>query len=288
MTATATPRRSELAVGRDGFWQLLRAEWTKFRTVRGWVITAIASVLLIVLFAYLGTFRHEDGGICIGPNPSSFTCRGFVHPTPPLGPGGEAVSDTYYFVHRTLAGDGTITVRVSSLSGRVQGGNGHSASVNDMVGASGSVQAWAKAGLILTATTRPGSPYAAVMLTGANGVRMQSDYTNDIAGPAVSAQLPRWLRLTRTGTTVTGYESADGRTWTRVGSAQLARLPQTVQAGLFVTSPPTVPTAPAVPVGTPPARVPHSTGLASRAAGRRVDGPGRTSAPASRTRCCRR
>jgi ABC-type transport system involved in multi-copper enzyme maturation permease subunit len=242
MTVTTTPFRSELATGPDSFRQTLRAEWTKFRTVRGWVITAVAAALLTVLFAYLGTFRHEDGGICIGPNPSTFTCRGFVHPTPPLGPGGEAVNDTYYFVHRTLAGDGSITVRVGPLSGRVQGGNGHSASVSDMVGASGSVQPWAKAGLILTATAKPGSPYAAVMLTGANGVRMQSDYTNDIAGPAVSARSPRWLRLTRTGTTVTGYESADGRTWTRVGSARLALLPQAVQAGLFVTSPPTPPT----------------------------------------------
>jgi hypothetical protein len=33
-----TPYRSELSVRRDGFAQLLRAEWTKFRTVRGWVI----------------------------------------------------------------------------------------------------------------------------------------------------------------------------------------------------------------------------------------------------------
>jgi len=30
------PYRSELRTGRDGFAQLLRAEWTKFRTVRGW------------------------------------------------------------------------------------------------------------------------------------------------------------------------------------------------------------------------------------------------------------
>jgi ABC-type transport system involved in multi-copper enzyme maturation permease subunit len=242
MTTTAASYRSSLPVGSDGFAQLLHAEWTKFRTVRGWVITAAAAALLIVLFAYLGTFRHENGGICIGANPSSVTCQSFAHPNPPLGPGGEAVTDTYYFVHRTLAGDGSITVRVSSLSGRTQAGNGNSASVSDLGGTAGPVQPWAKAGLILTATTKPGSAYAAVMLTGAHGVRMQSDYTHDTAGPAVSARSPRWLRLTRSGTTLTGYESADGRTWTRIGSAHLARLPQTAQAGLFVTSPQTAPT----------------------------------------------
>jgi len=37
-SGTITPYRSGLEAGRDGFAQLLRAEWTKFRTVRGWVI----------------------------------------------------------------------------------------------------------------------------------------------------------------------------------------------------------------------------------------------------------
>ena len=247
------PYRSSVTAGNDGFAELLRAEWTKFRTVRGWVITAFLAAILIVVFAYLGTFRHEDG-ICTSPSPSS--CHP-AHPYVPIGPGGEAVTDTYYFVHRTLQGDGSITARVSPLSGRLQGGNGNSASVADMAGASSSVQPWAKAGLIVTATTKPGSAYAAVMRTGAHGVRMQSDYTGDIAGPAASSGAPRWLRLTRSGTTVTGYESADGTTWTPIGSAHLARLPQTVQAGLFVTSPPTAPTQQAL--------VPGSDGKATGA-----------------------
>ena len=66
-----------------------------------------------------------------------------------------------------------------------------------MAGAPGPLQPWAKAGLILSAATKPGSPYAAVMLTGAHGVRMQYDYTHDIAGPAAASDSPRWLRLSR-------------------------------------------------------------------------------------------
>ena len=88
MSATAAPYRSEIRVGREGFAQLLRSEWTKFRTVRGWVITTLLAAFLIVLFGYLGTFRHQDGGICVGANPSAGTCQSFAHPTPPLGPGG--------------------------------------------------------------------------------------------------------------------------------------------------------------------------------------------------------
>ena len=36
---------------------------------------------------------------------------------PPTGPGGGAVTDQFSFVHRTLAGNGSITVRVTSLTG---------------------------------------------------------------------------------------------------------------------------------------------------------------------------
>ena len=237
---SATSYRSGVPVAHDGFAQLVRAEWTKFRTVRGWVIGTLLAALLIVLFAYLATFRHQDGGICVGPNPVMGTCRSYAHPVPPLGPDGTSVYDTYAFAHRTLTGDGSITVRVGALTGLLQGaGNGHSVSVQDMVGGSGPVQPWAKAGLILTASNRPGGAYAAVMLTGAHGVRMQYDYTHDTAGPGAGA---RWLRLIRSGTSLTGYASVDGMHWTKVGSATITGLPRTVQAGLFVTSPPTAPT----------------------------------------------
>src|SRR5262249_8646712 len=65
------------------------------------------------------------------------------------------------------------------------------------------------------------------------------DYTHDMAGlpGAVSAASPRWLRLTRSGDRITGYDSADGRRWDKIGTVSLAGLPSTVQAGLFATSP---------------------------------------------------
>ena len=43
---TITPYRSPVREGRDGFGQLLHAEWTKFRTVRGWGIGMIVAVLV--------------------------------------------------------------------------------------------------------------------------------------------------------------------------------------------------------------------------------------------------
>jgi ABC-type transport system involved in multi-copper enzyme maturation permease subunit len=152
-----------------------------------------------------------------------------------VGPDGEAVTDGFYFVHKALDGNGSITVRVTSLTGVIPSDTG----ARDGPGTQSGVVPWAKAGLIVKANTTQGSAYAAIMITGSHGVRMQYNYTHDKAGSpdAVSAASPRWLRLTRSGDLVTGYESSDGTHWSRVGTARLAGLSATVQAGLFVTSP---------------------------------------------------
>src|SRR5260221_5827010 len=78
-----------------------------------------------------------------------------------------------------------------------------------------------------------------MMVTADHGARMQDNYPDGTAGKpgAVSPASPRWLRLTRSGDTITGYDSADGTHWTQVGAVHLAGLPSTVQAGLFTTSP---------------------------------------------------
>jgi ABC-type transport system involved in multi-copper enzyme maturation permease subunit len=221
-----------------GFAWALRSEWVKFRTVRGWVIAMIIAVLLTVL---LGIFAagNVNIGCQNGPNEPVLTGRACT-PHFPIGPGGEAVTDSYYFVRRPLGGNGSITVLVTSLTGMHGGGGGpRAAGGNPLAGMSPGVVPWAKAGLILTSSTRPGSPYAALMVTGGRGVRMEYDFTHDTAGMpgSVTAAAPRWLRLTRSGDAITGYDSANGRHWSLVGTAQLTRLPATVQAGMFATSP---------------------------------------------------
>jgi ABC-type transport system involved in multi-copper enzyme maturation permease subunit len=233
MTATVTSYRSTVQTGRSGFGQALRAEWTKFRTVRGWLIATAVAVLVMVGLGWLtGAGSHSTYNN--GPGTPDIV----GHPYVPVGPDGEAVSDRFTFVHRALDGDGSLTVRVTSLTGAQV--------MPDQNGPSGPgqsrpapVQPWAKAGLIVKESTKQGSAYAAIMVTGEHGVRMQYNFTGDKAGPTgtVSAGSPRWLRLTRTGDTLTGYASADGSTWTAVGSVRLAGLPATVQAGLFAASP---------------------------------------------------
>jgi ABC-type transport system involved in multi-copper enzyme maturation permease subunit/regulation of enolase protein 1 (concanavalin A-like superfamily) len=194
-----------------GFGWLLRAEWTKFRTVRGWVIAMAVAAAAIV---GLGLMPGQKGS-CGQQGPGS-ECL------PLLGPDGQEVTDSFTFVHQPLSGDGSITVRVASLTGMRPDGPG--------------LAPWAKAGLIIKDGTRLGSAYAAVMVTGSHGVRMQYNYTHDHAGQA-GAAVPRWLRLVRNGDTITGYASADGNRWTTVDAVRLRGLPSTVEVGLFTTSP---------------------------------------------------
>ncbi len=237
MTETITPYRSTIAIGRGGFTQLLRGEWTKFRSVRGWAIAAIVGAVLMVAFGALsGAGSHSTVATPSHP-------EGVVgHPFVPLGPGGEPVTDSFSFLHQPLTGDGSLTARISSLiGGSLRQANGEAAGSGSsgqggQALTPGSVQPWAKVGLIIKAGTSQGSPYAAIMITGGHGVRLQDNYTGDIAGPAGPATSPRWLRLTRSGDTIIGYTSTDASTWTTVGSIHL-KLADAVQVGLFATSP---------------------------------------------------
>lgn len=223
-----TPARTPAGRQPGGFGRALRAEWTKLRTVRGWVIGIVLGGLLIV---GVGLLNHSECGSQVGSTPVT----GGPACSLTLGPGGSSVTDIYYFVHRPLTGNGSITVRVTSLSGAT-GSPGQSAQGPAV---SYRLQPWSKAGIIITSSTRQGAPYAAMTVTGSHGVRLQWNYVNDTAGMpgTVTETSPRWLRLTRTGDTITGYDSPDGSHWSRVGIVRLTGLPGTVQAGLFTTSP---------------------------------------------------
>ncbi len=227
-TGTVTAHRSPVAPAeRDSFWPLVHAEWTKFRTVRGWVISVLVTIVAIPAFAFLAA--DVSGGCAQTGAGHAAACPG-----PPTGPGGEPVTDAFYFAHQPVTGDGTITAQVTSLTSQAPAAPGPGMEADGPGG-----QPWFKAGIIIKENLSQGSAYAAMMVTGAHGVRMQWNYINDTPGLAgsVSASSPRWLRLVRDGRTVTGYDSADGIHWTLAGTATLPGLTATVQGGPFVAAP---------------------------------------------------
>ncbi|MFM9589393.1 hypothetical protein ACKI1J_11240 [Streptomyces scabiei] len=105
--------------------------------------------------------------------------RGADSASYPTGPGGEAVNDSFFFVHRTLTGDGSLTVALRSLTGVADSGTGRT-----VPGA----QPWAKAGIIVKESLAQGSPYAAVLATGGHGVRLQYDWSSPVV------EDPEWQR----------------------------------------------------------------------------------------------
>ena len=233
-TGTVAPHRSPLTPERESFWHLVHAEWTKFRTVRGWVIAVLVTIVAIGAGAFLGA---DVSGGCGGGHAASSGASAAACPAQPTGPGGVPVQDAFYFAHQPVTGNGTITVQMTSLTGQFIVGTGN----GGFQTSPGGLQPWSKAGIIIKQNTSQGSAYAAMMVTGSNGVRMQWDYVNDTPGlgkgageaGGVSASSPRWLRLARDGDTISGYDSADGTHWTLAGTATLPGLTSTVQAGLF-------------------------------------------------------
>lgn len=190
--------------------RLLRAEWLKLRSVPWWVAGLVAAAVVTVTVSML--IASGSGASGEGP-PITTTADG------------EPVRDDFHFVHQPMTGDGEIIARVLDQTGL------------DEDGASAPPQDAAMAGLMIKESTTAGTSYAAVAVTPGGGVRMVADFDTDIDGS--SERSPRWLRLTRSGSSVTGYESADGVEWTEIGSVEL-ELPETVEVGLFVTSPPEV------------------------------------------------
>ncbi len=102
---------------------------------------------------------------------------------------------------------------------------------------------WAKAGVMIRETLEPGSKHAFVTVTptASHGVSFQR---RPVAGQAsantdvADTPMPRWVKLTRTGSVFTAQQSADGITWVDIAvtPALDIQMASNVYIGLAVTS----------------------------------------------------
>ncbi len=110
-------------------------------------------------------------------------------------------SDQFNYAYVATTGDTTITARVATQQ---------------------NTNSWAKSGVMFRETTAAGSSYVGLYVTPSNGADMQ--YRNGAGTSAVDLArgagiaAPYWVRLVRSGNTFTGYTSADGNSWTQIGS----------------------------------------------------------------------
>jgi regulation of enolase protein 1 (concanavalin A-like superfamily) len=148
-----------------------------------------------------GTARHSSG---------TFTLEG-------AGADIWGTADEFHFVRKKLSGDGEIKARVASVE---------------------NTDTWAKAGVMIRETLTAGSRHAHMLISagGASAFQRRTATGGSSASTSGSAgAAPRWVRVTRSGSTFRGFVSPDGTTWTEVGSASIS-MAADVFIGLAVTS----------------------------------------------------
>jgi phosphatidylserine/phosphatidylglycerophosphate/cardiolipin synthase-like enzyme len=126
-------------------------------------------------------------------------------------------ADAFHYAYQSLTGDGQMIARVASVP---------------------AVAAWSKAGVMIRGSLAADSAYAFMIISAGKGSAFQYRATNggtaaNIAGTTVAA--PYWVKVVRAGSTVTAFQSADGASWTQVGSATVS-LGSTAFIGLAVSS----------------------------------------------------
>jgi hypothetical protein len=142
-----------------------------------------------------------------------------------------STADGMHFVYQPLLGDGTMVARVVSA----QGGS-----------------SYAQAGVMIRETLSPGSTqgYTLYQRSLVDFSYRTSTGASTTEGSSGTLTLPYWVKVVRSGSTFSGYNSLDGVNWTQVGTAQTINMAQNVYIGLAVSSddwassnPPTLATA---------------------------------------------
>jgi subtilisin family serine protease len=127
-------------------------------------------------------------------------------------------ADAFHYAYTTLAGDGTIVARVTGIPM--------------------DVHQWVKAGVMVRASLTAGSPHGFMLISAGRGAAFQrrhADQDISVSTAGSFSAAPRWVKLQRSGSQLTAFESADGLAWTLVGSDTIA-LGASVYVGLAVTS----------------------------------------------------
>ncbi|NLH43377.1 MAG: hypothetical protein GX448_16175 [Planctomycetes bacterium] len=134
-------------------------------------------------------------------------------------------SDEFTYAYKTLSGDGSMVARVTSIG---PGSN-----------------TWAKGGVMIRDSINGGSTHAMMIMTantdGAAGNGASFQYRSATNGASANAdsstviKAPYWVRIERAGSTLSGYTSADGKTWSLMGQTVI-EMADPVLIGICATS----------------------------------------------------
>jgi hypothetical protein len=130
-------------------------------------------------------------------------------------------SDAFQYTYRWLQGNGSITARVADINGTAD---------------------WTKVGVMMRGTAAANSAHAFMLVANpAKGLAFQYRLSNGGSTVNVAAgtgTAPRWVRLTRSGNSITAAVSSDGRAWTTVSTQTYGTtaMPTNILVGLAVSS----------------------------------------------------
>ena len=160
-------------------------------------------------------WSNGDVGATGAPGTASFANNTFTV----TGAGADVwgTSDAFQYAYTTMSGDGTVVARVASEQ---------------------NVSSWTKAGVMIRSSLSASSAQAFMLVSPGKGTAFQrrlSDNNSSVNTAGTFAAAPRWVKLARSGNTITAYESANGSTWNLVASDTFS-MPATVYVGLAVSS----------------------------------------------------
>jgi hypothetical protein len=126
-------------------------------------------------------------------------------------------ADSFHFVFQPMTGDGQIMAQVATVQ---------------------NTNAWAKAAVMIRQSLTAGSPHAMMAVTPGSGIVFQRRLTtNGISTSTVGAAktAPYWVKVVRSGSTFTGFQSTDGVNWVQVGQDTIT-MSGTVYIGLALSA----------------------------------------------------
>ena len=157
----------------------------------------------------IGTGRGQDPGYASYDGEELHLRSPAAQPTP--------TSDVFRFVHETVSGDGTLTVRVSSIE---------------------APESTARIGVMIRSQLTAAATMAHLTIDGTGNSGLVSRpvagaSTETTSGGLVS--LPGWIRISRQANVFRTYFSTDGSVWTPAGTIEIG-MPETVFMGVTASS----------------------------------------------------
>jgi hypothetical protein len=164
----------------------------------------------------VGTFTPA-GSVQYDKDTDTWTIQG-------AGTGIRGTADQFFYVYKTLSGDGELVARVASIDPPLAD--------------------WTMAGVMIRVMLTPDSPFIFMGMsantdTKDHGITM---WGREAFGAAADTEstgaetAPYWVKVKRTGSTFAGYSSPNGKDWTERYSTEAPGIPNSIYIGYAVTS----------------------------------------------------